>query len=389
MEFLVWHMINCESEAEWQEDFRTIREAGFDGVVIWNVVPADGGWWDMSVIAHNSAKTVRALDALRQAGLYAYLGVWNPHCIGAVPLQHQVVDPNGKREDRPNLFDPVWIEQYWVPYIAKLASLFADHPAYRGLYFDDTFCWMENTYYSYNESDVLRYREYLKAKYGSYENYKQRHRLAKVPDSYEQVMPPESPAVDPLLWRDWMQARAEWCESFARITAETYRNIDGCKDHLLILGDNEFFYERSSFMFGVDFSSVMKYFDRLELYMAEDHRGVSDEDMAGNVRLNVKEGLRLAPDKGYGLLTWWTDAHEFKPMRMSMLRKMLFAGAESGAKSLSLYTFKVHDWRLKGEQRGRADNRSPMKDISLKYHPHVLQEIRTLVSDIRKQYERQ
>lgn len=384
MEMLVWHMMNCETEAEWEADLQQIRETGFDGVVTWSIIPAEGGWWDVRDIVRNAEKTLRLLDALHKEGLYAYLGVWNPHCMGAIPLKYQVMDPEGKREERANIFNIEWIDDFWVPYIASLAKAFADHPAYRGLYFDDTFCWQIHTFYSYTESDVLRFREFIKRKYVTYENYKQKYRLDQVPDSFDEIMPPTSPAVSPKIWMDWMEARAEWCEEFAKTTVETYRAIDGDKQHLLILGDNEFFYERSSMSFGVDFARVMKYFDRLELYMAEEHQQLADEEMARNVTMNIEEGLRVSGGKSYGLATWWTSVSGLVPMRMSMLRKMWIAALESGADAFALYTYKVHDWALTGDSRGQLiDGRVPKTEISLKFHPEVLQEIKAIIEEVR------
>ena len=63
MDFGTWYQINCEGKRPSHSEFSRIREAGFDFVVLWNVMPEIGkrSPADMRlIIATNPEPTLRA-----------------------------------------------------------------------------------------------------------------------------------------------------------------------------------------------------------------------------------------------------------------------------------------------------------------------------------------
>ncbi|HUT58200.1 MAG TPA: beta-galactosidase [Phycisphaerae bacterium] len=388
MEFGTWYQINCETEDTWRDDFARIRDTGFDFVVLWNMPSYRPGTWegDVTQVVHQSAKTLRALDEVGRAGLRASLGVWHPYCIGRVPANHRLRWADGAQGDGPNIFNEQWIRRRWLPYVRKAAKRFAGHRAYRGLYFDDTFPVLPSrtgSYLSYAPADVRRFQAWLRRRYLGIENLNMRLKLSKGYRSFEAVRPPRSPQQCLALWTDWTDARAEWCEDFARLTCEAYRTVDGNAAHELVLSDQDYHMHCSPLQYGVDYRRLVRHFDRFEIYMAADHTRVTRPMLLADVRRVVDRGLEIAGGKPFQFHTWFADPVGYRPMRPALLRAMVECAMERGAQVIEVYTFKVHDWRL-GPVRGRtADGLPCFREVSLKHNPRMLRCLQDLISRAR------
>lgn len=379
MEFGTWYQINCETEHEWANDFAIIKDTGFDFVVLWNVSPEP---WDMRQIVYQPEKTLRALTKLQKAGLGAYLGVWNPTSMGNVPVKYRPRGVNGISLNRPNIFNLEWLSREWKPYVESLAKLFGSHKAYRGAYFDDSFSTHEDrtTYWSYTDSDKRRFRQWLQLRYLTISNLNMKYRQTKKFHSFNEISPPLCPDKNLALWTDWMDARSDWCEDFARVTREAYRSIDTNARHHLVLSDYDHYMHRNFLHHGVDYNRLMSHFDRFEIYMADDHRKIGKNELLANARYNVELGCKIAGRKPFQFHTWFADPFKFTTMKPEVLKEMIECATSNGADVIEIYTFKVHDWRNFNGTEKLVDGRPPLKEVSLKYNPKILKKIKQIIA---------
>jgi hypothetical protein len=375
MKFGTWYQINCEGPETWADDFAAIRNTGFDFVVLWNVRVPARGVVDLKPVVENRDLTERALDAAGKAGLRASLGVWNPSCMGAIPKPLRVRCSDGGELVRPNIFEARYVEGPWADYIRALAG-YKNHPAFGGAYFDDSFSVRRMPgFWSYAKADIVRYREFLKRRYVEGGNLAVRYRPKKTPRSFDAVKPPLSPQDDFAAWTDWMDARAQWAENFARRTVEIYRSIDSDPRHELVLSEMDYYFQRSQLHWGVDYRRLMRHFDRFEIYQADDFRNVRPAATLANARRNITDCQATVAGTGkpFQYHTWWTDPATFSPMPMGLLSDLLTQAKEMGASTAEIYTFKVHDWRAAPELADKRGDvgRPPFREVSMKYHPRV------------------
>jgi hypothetical protein len=177
------------------------------------------------------------------------------------------------------------------------------------------------------------------------------------------------------LWTDWTEARADWCEDFARTSRTAYRAVDPDPHHLIVLSDQDYHMHCNPLQYGVDYGRVMRHFDRFEIYMAADHRAVGRREMLANARRNIARGLDVAAPKPFQFHTWFTDAIGFEPMSPALLKGLLECAAERGAAAVEVYTFKVYDWRKAPHRKVLVNELPPFRQVSLKYNPRMLRAI--------------
>jgi len=393
MEFGTWYHLPCESEDVWPDDFALIRDTGFDFVVLWNFLPPRGEWGgDSRKIVHVPDKTLRALDEAAKAGLVAYVGIWHPYHMGKVPMAHRPRWSDGKLALGPNIFNTEWLQDEWLPYVRSAAERFAGHDAYGGIYLDDTFPALPtrtNGCLSYSASDRARFREWLKARYLSVQNLNVRHKLTRLKGrrgryrSFRAIDPPARPEDALVLWTDWMRARADWCEDFARQTMEAYRSIDPNPRHEVVLSDQDYHLECNALQYGVDYHRLMRHFDRFELYMAVDHRLVSRRELLASAETDVLQGMGIAREKPFQFHTWFADPVEFRPMKPASLEGVLQCAADHGADAIEVFCFKIHDWQRPLTKRQWETGLPPLKEVSLKYNRPILRCLRRVFSRLK------
>jgi Beta-galactosidase len=378
MEFGTWYQINCESEDTWADDFAIIRDTGFDFVCLWNVVPAPGDreiGGDLRALTARD-KVRRALDALGKVGLGGYLGIFHPYNVGNIAAEYRLRYSDGRSVNGPNLFNRQWLQRQWVPYVRRVGEAFRDHSAYRGGYFDDTFPSVPSggtAKVSYTPADRQRFSQWLRRRYLRIDNlnmcYKIRDR--KGYRRFDSVRPPTSPEQGLPLWADWMAARAEWCEEFARLTKEAYRATDPDPSHILVLSDQDYHMRCTSLQYGVDYHRLLRHFDRLEIYMAHEHERISRRELLANTEHVLDQGLRLAGGDRFQFHTWFVDPVTYRPMKPTTLAAMIECAIARNVAAIEVYTFKVREWRQE-HLRGLRGARPVLKEISLKYNPQIL-----------------
>jgi hypothetical protein len=287
-------------------------------------------------------------------------------------------------DNAPNPLNEDWVRTEWGPYV-RSAARFCRHGAFRGIYLDDTFPAVPSrvdAYLSYSAADARRFRQWLEDRYLTIENLSMRHKLERVGGGYRSfrtITPPVTPTENLALWTDWMAARADWCEAFARATTSAYRSVDSDPAHHVVLSSQDYHVRCSWIQYGADYSRLMKHFDRLETYVAAVHQKVGRRELVANTRRIVGEGVETAAGKPFQFHTWVTDPVSFEPMDPGWLRAILMSAAEEGAKVLEIYTFKTHDWRA----RGGGDERPAFREVSLKYQPEMLRQIRRIISKLK------
>ncbi|MCM8815078.1 MAG: beta-galactosidase [Candidatus Omnitrophica bacterium] len=234
---------------------------------------------------------------------------------------------------------------------------------------------------SYASCDWQRFRRWLRKRYSCIENMESRYRQ-KI-GSFDRVSPPRSPEEGFLLWNDWMEARADWCEDFAHRTCRVYRAVDANLEHHLVLSDFDYYLERNSLHHGVDYRRLMLYFDRFEIYMADDFRHVPTRALLGNVKRDVERGRTIAGKKPFQFHLWIADPVEFTPMRQGLVEQLAERATELGADVLEFYTYKVHDWRSSEGSETLMDGRPVFDAISLKANPSMQRRIRRLITRLK------
>lgn len=388
MEFGAWYQINCGSEDEWKDDLALMKDSGFDFVVFWYLIPppkdeSTGGDWRLT---YDPDMVLRILDEAEKAGLQAYLGVWHPYNMGDTPMKYRLVSSTGENINGPDLFNEEWLKKVWSPYLKQVAGIYKEHKAYKGLYFDDTFPVVIGnltSYQSYSEAAAARFRRWLEEKYGSVESLNIRYKLYNINGgfkSFNKIHPPKTHEENLSLWMDWTSAREDWCEDFARITKEAYRSADPDPEHLLVLSDQDYHMHSSIHHYGVNYTRLMKHFDRLEIYMAPKFDMLPEKDLLSWVEDDVKTGRKLAGKKTFQFHTWFNEPVDYKLMSPEMLQKMIECAAKGGAEVIEIYAFKMRDWRVKGPDK-------PLfKEISLVANPEMLNAVKKTAAKLKKQF---
>jgi hypothetical protein len=123
----------------------------------------------------------------------------------------------------------------------------------------------------------------------------------------------------------------------------------------------------------VDYSRLIKYIDRFEIYMAVEHQRVSKRSLLGNVRRITRRGRNLAGSKPFQFHTWFADLVTFRPMERRTLEAMIACAADEGAAAVEIYTYKIHDWRVSpADAKGELP---AFRAVSMKYNPNILRSV--------------
>jgi hypothetical protein len=382
MRFHTWYMINCAEQSTWKADFKEMKEIGFDCVALWNVIPAEGGWWDVTEIARNIPMTKLAIQAAHEAGLQVFLGIWNPTNMGLVQKNHRPLSNKGESPNQPNLYSETWQNEFWTPYLEGIKREFGSCPGFKGIVFDDaTGCTDDpSIIYSYTAEDQKRFSDFLEKSYGSIASFNlQYRRYANPYKSFAEVKPPKSPLESAKLWKDWMLARGEWSKAFAELT----RKAIGSKSEVIYI-DYDYYIDRSYMTFGHNTARMLESFDRFGPYIAQEFLLMSEADLLTHIKRVIAEEKEVCPQEKLHFCTWVNGLYKFEPMPKELVRKVVKTIADEGIHDITLYAYKVHDWRPEGPGRGGKLNRPPLKEISFKYNPQMIGALREAIAESRE-----
>lgn len=275
-----------------------------------------------------------------------------------------------------------------MPYVRCVANAFKDHPAYKGVYFDDTFPSVQHygiSYLGYTSADRKRFCQWLRKRYRGIENLNMSYKIRgrKRYGSFDAVRPPKSPQDGLALWHDWTEARAEWCEDFARVAKDAFRSADPDPSHIIVLSDQEYHMRCTALQYGLDYARLLVHFDRFEIYLAQEHERVSRGMLLANVEHAVDKGIRLAGRERFQFHTWFTDPVTYAPMKPATLEAMLECAAAKKIRAIEIYAFKIGDWR-KGVKRRLKDGCPALSEISLKYNPLIRRCLQRVIAGTRR-----
>ncbi|GDY21086.1 hypothetical protein LBMAG56_24320 [Verrucomicrobiota bacterium] len=381
MRFHTWYMINCEEESTWPADFKGIKAIGFDCVTLWNVIPAEGGWWDLTEIVRNVPMTKRAIQAAHDAGLKVFLGIWNPTNMGLVEQRHRPLTNKGATPNRPNFYSETWQREFWVPFLEGVKREFGPCPGYTGIVFDDATACSDDAsiIYSYTPEDEKRYSDFLEKSYGSIASFNLQYRRNANPyQSFAEIKPPQSPVESAKAWKDWMLARGEWSRVFAALTRKSIG-----REAEIIYIDYDYYLDRSYLTFGHNTAKMVESFDRFGPYIAQEFLRMPEADLLTHIKRVIAGEKEVCPPQKLHFCTWVNGLYKFEPMPKELVRKVVSTIAGEGIHDITLYAYKVHDWRPKGPGRGGKLNRPPLKEISFKYNPQMVAALTEVIAESR------
>lgn len=379
--FHTWYMINTEAESTWEEDFKRIKEIGFDCVAIWNVVPAEDGNWDFTEIARNVPMTRRAIQAAAGAGLGVFLGIWNPTNMGLLEQRHRPLSNKGETPNRPNLYSETWQREFWVPYLEGIRREYSSLPGYKGIVFDDATACTDDPgiFFSYTPEDERRFSQFLEGTYGSIASFNLQYRRHDKPyECFADVKPPRSPLDSAKLWKDWMLARGDWSKGFAELTRKSIG-----RDSEIIYIDYDYYIDRSYMTFGHNTAKMVESFDRYGPYVAQEFLRMPEADLLTHIRRVIGEAKEVCPRQKLHFATWINDLYHFEPMPKELVSKVVRTIAAEGIDDITMYAYKVHDWRLSGPGRGGKLGRPPLKEISIKYNMKMIEALKQILAESR------
>lgn len=317
-----WYWLNSAPKVDWQGDFITMRNLGFTDVLL--------GWGlDVSAVGTRISDTREAMHWANQAGLHAYLFVWQP-TANSLPRHPEVmqVDSEGHQLESFDVFNPEWRSTEWKGYLQKLARAYGHDPAMAGYVFDDSF-----------EAGGTG-----EISYGAYERRAFGEPLPRKPG-------------DPR-WDEWRKAREGWWRDWARDTVHYIRAVDPNSQHEIYLEDyfpNIVNPGRQN-SHGLDFSKVAQYFDAVGGYTTTSWDSSSDSgEKAAEKTVEALTTIRkLIGDKKEIIYTFWI-ANQPEERRSGaaqyptadQIRMICDAALRLGIRHLDMYGYRIGDYLIK------------------------------------------
>lgn len=409
-----WYWLNAVEPDAWERDLGLMKESGFD-----YVVGAFG--YDSTAWMKRAEDTKRFLKAADRAGLGVYLSVWQPSGSQIeIPTGMETIDEKGTVRVTPNLYDPEWVDRFWVSYLKNMSSLMGREPNFLGYYFDDTFQMgrpkdskaVAGRYAGYSQRDKIRFQGWLRSRYGSLDHLNKTWNVKFT--SWGQIEPPTNPARK-AEWNDWVAARGDWLEFWARRTREAIRENDPDRLHRMVIVDDEFLLETEVVptseaarareaigssgaalyvdQRGLKLEKIARYFDAISVYAAFFWE---DETKLAGYRERTRSILRkvkklLGVDYPQIFIFWCsTDFKHGGKVHPTAeeLADVIAAARGEGAISADMYAFRSGDWRIAPVDRpdllpGNGEKypiAPPYPDIYLVDRPSVLQELKAALA---------
>jgi hypothetical protein len=319
-----WYWLNSAPKVDWQGDFITMKNLGFTDILL--------GWGlDVSAVSTRIRDTRQAMRWANQAGLHAYLFVWQPtaNSLPRHPVMMQV-DSAGRQLESFDVFNPEWRSTEWKDYLQKLAREYGHEPAMSGYVFDDSFEAGGNGEISY----------------GAYERHVFGEPLPRKPG-------------DPK-WDDWRKARERWWQDWARDTVKYIRAVDPNPQHEIYLEDyfpNIADPERRSSL-GLDFFKVAQYFDAVGGYTTTSWDSSPDSsEKAAQKTVEALTAIRqMIGEKKQIIYTFWVanQPEERKPgaaqyPTADQIREICEAALRLGIRHLDMYGYRIGDYVIERE----------------------------------------
>ncbi len=406
-----WYWINAVRPTQWQTDLKNMRRGGFT-----YVVGAFG--YDATALQHRK-KDVRAfLTTAKETGLGVYLSIWSPSWNSLpIPAGMETVDELGNVRFGPNIYERKWVDEVWVPYLKNIGEITKGFSNFLGYYFDDTFQIgrpedskaKQGKYASYSALDQARFQKWLKKKYGTlkllHDSWK-----GEESTSWESIPPPRDKKTR-AAWSDWISARGEWLEYWAKITRRILKTTDPNPSHILVLVDDEWLLQtqvdlqsdavkaraaigaETAELYidqrGLDIQKVAKYWDAISVYAT--FMWTSEKEFPTYLKRTkeiIKNVQQSFDGKPYPFFTFWGNTDFNKNLKDhptgSELVSIIRAAQEAGARATDIYAYRSGDWRIFPETRpdllpGKEETypiAPPFTGVYLVDRPNVMSEFR-------------
>jgi hypothetical protein len=323
-----WYWLNSAPRVDWRGDFVTMKSLGFTDVLL--------GWGlDVAAVGTRVSDTRQAIQWAHQAGLRAYLFVWQP-TANSLPRHPDVmqVDSEGHQLDSFDVFNPDWRATEWKDYLQKLARAYGHEPGMAGYVFDDSF-----------EAGGTG-----EISYGAYEQRAFGKPLPRKPG-------------DPR-WDQWVKAREGWWQDWARDTVHYIRAVDPDPQHEIYLEDyfpNIVNPARHN-SHGLDFSKVALYFDAVGGYTTTswDSSPDSGQKAAEKTTEALNTIRKMIGDKKQIIYTFWVanqseerNAGAAQYPTADQIRLICEAALRLGIRHLDMYGYRIGDYVIKREDMAR------------------------------------
>jgi len=317
-----WYWLNSAPKVDWQGDFVTMRNLGFTDVLL--------GWGlDVSAVATRISDTREAMRLANQAGLRAYLFVWQP-TANSLPRRPDVmqVDSAGHQLESFDVFNPLWRSTEWKDYLQKLARAYGHDPAMAGYVFDDSF--------EAGGTGEISYGAYERQAFG-----------APLPRK------PGDPG-----WEKWCNARQGWWQDWARDTVQYIRAVDPDTRHEIYLEDyfpNIDNPGRQASL-GLDFSKVAQYFDAVGGYTTTSWNSFPDSGQraAEKTVAALTDIRKMIGNQKQIIYTFWVanQPEERAPgpadyPTADQIRLICQAALRLGIRHLDMYGYRIGDYAMK------------------------------------------
>ncbi len=333
-----WYWLNSAPRVAWQGDFVTMKKMGFTDVLLcWGI--------DLAAVGIRIADTKTAIEEAHQAGLGAYLVIWQPtaNSLERHP-QVQQVDSAGNQLFSFDVFNREWRQTEWKQYLQRVAKAYHNEPGMAGYVFDDSF----------TEGPIGKPDGPSGTGVVSYGKYEQKHFCGNLPRK----------STDPG-WDKWVQARAKWWEDWARDTVGSIRQIDPDKSHEIYLEDpaGDALNPNLRNTIGLDFSRVAKYFDAVGAYSSFSYSSSpnSGAKAAQGTREIITKLKKAVGGTKATTYTFWVanPAEEFKPgmakyPTAEQIREISEAALQSGVHHLDMYGYRIGDYRVRDEDLAKV-----------------------------------
>ena len=335
-----WYWLNAAPKVAWEGDFLTMKKMGFTDVVLcWGI--------DLAAVGFRTEDTKAAIEEAYRAGLKSYLVVWQPtaNSLPRLPGFEQV-DSAGNVLFSFDVFNPEWRQTSWKKYLQTVAVAYRGEPGMAGYVFDDSF----------TLGPVATERGPAGSGMVAYGKYEQDHFGGDLPRK----------VTDPR-WNEWVTARQNWWEDWAKDTVGFIRQVDKNPAHQIYLEDpaDDVLHPDRIKTIGLDLNRVAKHFDAFGAYSDFAYRG-SPEDNAkvvkGTQDILAKVTQEVGKEKNT-IYTFWVanPAEELAPglakfPTVKQIRLIADAALQAGIRHLDMYGYRIGDYRV---EAGTMEKFSP------------------------------
>ena len=335
-----WYWMNAAPKVAWEGDFVTMKKMGFTDVVLcWGI--------DLAAVGFRTEDTKTAIEEAYRAGLKSYLVVWQPtaNSLPRLPGSEQV-DSAGNVLFSFDVFNPEWRRTSWKKYLQTVAAAYGGEPGMAGYVFDDSF----------TLGPVATERGPVGSGIVAYGKYEQDHFGGELPKK----------ATDPR-WSEWVTARQNWWEDWAKDTVGFIREVDKNPAHQIYLEDpaDDVLHPDRTKTIGLDLPRVAKHFDAFGAYSDFAYRGSSDDDakvVRGTQDILAKVTQEVGKEKNT-IYTFWVanPAEELTPglakyPTVRQIRLIADAALQAGIRHLDMYGYRIGDYRV---EAGTLEKFSP------------------------------